>query len=121
PPPSSTAAASTTPTPTPTPTSTPPPPTTPTGLAVMFSSSPGSTFTSSTVTFQWSAGSATGYALIIGSSPGGADIYVSNVLHVLSATVNNIPTDGRNIYVRLYSQVNNSWTFNSYTYTAFNS
>src|SRR4029077_5202968 len=45
----------------------------------------------------------------------------SGQLHVLSATVNNIPTDGRTIYVTLYSLVNNSWIFNHYTYAAFNS
>jgi Chitobiase/beta-hexosaminidase C-terminal domain len=102
-------------TPTPTPTATPPS----TGPAVMLSPPPGSTFTSSTVTFQWSAGSATAYSLIIGSSPGAGDIYVAGNLHGLSTTVNNIPTDGRNVYVALYSQVNNSWTSNSYTYKAF--
>ena len=85
----------------------------------MLSPLPGSTFTSSSVTFQWSAGSATAYGLLVGSSQGGADIYISGVLHVLSVTVNNIPTDGRTVYVRLYSQVNGSWVYNSYTYTAF--
>ena len=84
----------------------------------MLSPPPGSTFTSSSVTFQWSAGSATAYGLLVGSSPNGSDIYSSTALHVLSITVNNIPTDGRTIYVRLYSQVNNSWVFNSYTYKA---
>src|SRR5438445_1756008 len=103
-------------TPTPTPTPTP----APTGPAVMLNPPPGSTFTSSSVTFQWSAGSATGYVLTLGNSPGGVDIYYSTQLHVLSTTVNNIPTDGRTVYVRLYSQVNNSWLSNSYTYKAFN-
>jgi hypothetical protein len=84
----------------------------------MLTPTPGSTFTSSSVTFTWSAGSATAYGLMVGSSPGGADIYYSTQLHVRSVTVNNIPTDGRTIYVRLYSQVNNSWVFNSYTYKA---
>jgi hypothetical protein len=86
----------------------------------MLSPSPGSTFTSSTVTFQWSAGSATGYMLSVGSSPGAIDIYFSGIVQTTSGTVNNIPTDGRNIYVTLYSQVNNSWVSNSYTYNAFN-
>ena len=84
----------------------------------MLSPTPGSTFTSSSVTFSWSAGSATAYFLFVGSSQNGADIYNSGVVHVLSATVNNIPTDGRTIYVTLGSQVNGSWTTNKYTYTA---
>ncbi len=100
------------PTPTPTPL--------PTGPAVMLNPPPGSTFNSSSVTFQWSAGSATAYALTVGSSQNGLDIYYSSQLHVLSTTVNNIPTDGRTVYVRLVSQVNNSWVSNYYTYKAFN-
>jgi hypothetical protein len=107
-------------TPTPTPTATPTPTPPPTGPAVMLTPVPGSTFTSSSVTFTWSAGSATAYGLTVGSSAGGTDIYVSSQLHTLSQTVNNIPTDGRTVYVRLYSQVNNSWVSNSYTYKAFN-
>jgi hypothetical protein len=85
----------------------------------MVSPVPGSTFGSSSVTFQWSAGSATAYVLTLGSSQNGGDIYVSNVLHVTSATVNNIPTDGRTVYVTLYSQVNGTWLSNTYTYKAF--
>jgi hypothetical protein len=113
-----------TPTATPTPSSTPVPTATPTptpasGPAVMISPAPGSTFSGSTVTFQWTAGSATAYGLTVGSSSGSADVYASSVLHTLSQTVTNIPTDGRTIYVRLYSQVNDSWTSNSYTYKAF--
>ena len=110
-----------TPTPTPTPTATPPstPTPTPTGAAVMLSPPPGSTFTSSSVTFSWSAGSATAYFLFVGSSLYGADIYNSGIVTVHSKTLNNIPTDGRTIYVTLGSKVNGSWTFNSYTYKAF--
>jgi hypothetical protein len=85
----------------------------------MLSPSPGSTFTSSTVTFSWSAGSATAYALLVGSSLHGTDIYNSGSVTVRSKTVNNIPIDGRTIYVTLASQVNGSWSSNDYTYTAF--
>jgi len=112
--------ATATPTPTPSPTATPTPAPT-SGAAVMISPSPGSTFTSSSVTFTWSAGTATAYFLLVGSSPHGADIHNSGTVTVHSTTVNNIPTDGRTIYVTLGSQVNGSWTSNSYTYTAFNS
>lgn len=62
---------------------------------------------------------ATAYFLLVGSSPHGADIYNSGVVTVHSTTVNNVPTDGRTIYVTLGSQVNRSWTANDYTYTAF--
>ena len=82
---------------------------------------PGSTFSSSSVTFNWTAGSATNYALLVGSSLYGHDIYSSGVINALSATVNNIPTDGRTIYVTLASNVSGSWTSNNYTYTAVTS
>ena len=85
----------------------------------MLNPAPGSTFTSSSVTFQWSAGSATSYYLFVGSSPGRADIYNSGIVQGHSATVDNMPTDARTIYVKLGSQVNGSWTYVNYTYTAF--
>jgi hypothetical protein len=110
----STATATATPTVTVTPTATPS-----SGPAVMLSPPPGSTFTSSTVTFNWSAGSATAYLLVLGSSVNSADIYNSGQVTVLSKTVNNIPTDGRTIYVTLGSKVSGSWVTNRYTYTAF--
>ena len=116
--PTPTATPTATPTPTPTPTVTPTP-TPATGAAVMSNPPPGSTFTSSSVTFTWRAGSATAYFLFVGSSLHGADIYNSGLVTVLSKTVNNIPTDGRTIYVTLGSQVNGSWSTKDYTYTAF--
>jgi hypothetical protein len=117
----------TTPTPTPTATPTPTPTVTPTatptptpgsGPAVMVSPAPGSTFSGSTVTFQWTAGSATAYALTLGSSTRTIDIYNSGTIHTTSVTVNGIPTDGRTVYATLYSQVNNNWVSTIYTYTA---
>src|SRR5207244_4255659 len=81
----------------------------------------GSTFSSSSVTFSWTAGGATNYVLLVGSSLYGHDIYSSGVTNALSATVNNIPIDGRTIYVTLASNVSGSWTSNNYTYTAVTS
>ena len=86
--------------------------------AEMLSPSPGSTLSSSSVTFTWSAGGATAYWLLVGNSPSQGDIYISGQITALSATVNNIPTDGRTIYVLLASLVNGSWNVSNYTYTA---
>jgi uncharacterized protein (DUF1800 family) len=72
------------------------------------------------VTFQWTAGSATAYALTLGSTARTVDIYSSNVLSTTSVTVSNIPTDGRTVYATLYSQVSNSWISKLYTYKASN-
>jgi hypothetical protein len=85
----------------------------------MLSPPPGSTFSSSSVTFTWSAGSATSYFLFVGSALHKADIYNSGVVTVQSKTVSNIPADGRTIYVTLGSQVNGTWFTKDYTYTAF--
>jgi hypothetical protein len=113
-----------TPTPTPTPGGTPTPTATPTpppnGASVMLNPPPGSTFTSSSVTFTWSAGTASSNFLLVGSSLHTADIYNSGTVTVQSKTVSSIPTDGRTIYVTLASQVSGSWSANDYTYTAFN-
>src|SRR5207302_892662 len=109
--PTSTATPTPTPKPTAAPTATPTPTPTP-SPAVMLSPQPGSTFTSSSVTFSWSAGSATAYALLLGNSTGSSDIYNSGMGSALSANVNQMPTDGRTIYVSLYLRVNNSWVSN---------
>jgi hypothetical protein len=114
------------PSPTPTPTATPSPTPTPTatpgnGAGDITSPTPGSTFTSSTVTFTWSPGTATSYYLFVGNSLHTADIYNSQTTTANSKTVSNIPTDGRTIYVSLGSQVNGTWVTKDYTYKAFNS
>ena len=106
-----TATASPSPTITPSPTPKPSP-------GQMLNPVPGSTLGSSTVTFNWSAGTATTYSLQIGSSPGMSDIYSSGSITSPSATVNHLPTNGRTIYVSLWSLVNKAWSGNKYTYTA---
>jgi len=50
-------------------------------------------------------------------SPGGYDLYVSVINHT-SATVKDIPVNGKTIYARLYSIVNGVTYYNDYTYTA---
>jgi hypothetical protein len=88
--------------------------------AVMLSPANGSTFNSSTVTFTWSSGTgAVAYWLYVGSSPGAQDIYSAGQGTSLSGTVSGIPTDGRTIYVTLWSFICGSWQGNAYTYQAF--
>ena len=121
--PTPTASATATPTPTPsapasaTPTATPTPSP---GVVQMLSPLAGSTFTSSSVTFSWSAGSATAYALLVGNSPNGSDIYNSGIVRSQTVTV-SVPTDGRAIFVTLAYQVSGSWRLINYTYNAFSS
>ena len=82
---------------------------------------PGSTFTGTTVTFNWSAGSgSTAYWLDIGNVAGGNQYYQSgNLGNVLTTTASGLPSDGSMVYVTLYSYVGGNWLANAYTYTAF--
>ncbi len=70
--------------------------------------------------FQWTAGSATQYALTLGSNPKGFDIYSSSQISALSAAVMNLPADSRTVYAAVYSKVGNTWVNNDYTYPTFN-
>ncbi len=89
---------------------------------IMQTPTPGSTFTSSTETFTWSAGAgASSYWLDVGSTPGGNQYSQSgNLGNVLTTTVSGLPTDGSTIYATLYSLIGGNWVGNSYTYYALN-
>jgi hypothetical protein len=88
--------------------------------AQITSPTPGSTFSSSSATFAWNIGSGVAdYWLYVGNSAGAYDIYGGEQGTALSHTVSGIPTDGRTIYVRLWSNLNSGWQYNEYTYTAF--
>ncbi len=82
----------------------------------------GSTLTSSSVTFNWTAGTgATAYWLDVGSTVGGNQYSQSgNLGNVLTTTVNGLPTNGSTVYVTLYSLVSGQWLSNPYSYTAYN-
>jgi hypothetical protein len=101
--------------PAPSPTPTPPS----ARLAQMLSPAAGATLPSSSVAFNWSAGKASTYKVFVGNSLGAADIYDSGTLSVHSIIVNNIPTNGATIYVRLFSKVNRKWKYIDYTYKAY--
>jgi CSLREA domain-containing protein len=86
-------------------------------LATLTSPAPGSTITSSSATFQWSAGAGvTNYILNLGSTgPGSHDLYTGASTTATSANVTGLPTNGLPIYVRLFSQFNGSWAqYNDY-------
>jgi kumamolisin len=95
----------------------PPPARTPSKSGEIVDPPPGSVLSSSTVTFSWTAGDATTYRLFIGSFFEGQDIFNSGPVSDHSATVTNIPTDGRTIFVRLASFVQGAPP-QDYTYTA---
>jgi hypothetical protein len=85
--------------------------------ARMFSPSPSSTLTNSTVTFSWSAASnAQQYWIWIGKTAGGYDIYNQGQALKTSATISGLPADGSTIYVRLFTTLNGQWQWNDYIY-----
>lgn len=85
--------------------------------AQMVSPAPGSLLTSASTTFAWDSGiGATQYALWIGNNVGGSDLYAKSETGLSDTVV--LPTDGRTIYVTLWSMVNGTWNTKSYTYTA---
>ena len=69
-------------------------------------------------TFAWSAGSvnAQAYWLDIGSAPGGNNIYQSGLLHTLMTTVTDLPNNGTEIAVTLWTEINGQWYYNQYGY-----
>ncbi len=85
----------------------------------MISPAPGSTLPGSAVTFQWSQGEGVQqFWLMIGLWPGGNTLYSADQGLLTSAPVSGLPVDGRTIYVRLWSYIDNQWVFNDYQYKA---
>jgi hypothetical protein len=87
--------------------------------AVIVSPAPGSTLTSGSVTFAWTASDVAGtqYQLQIGTNGQGThNIYVSPTLTGTSVTV-NVPTTGGTLYVALSQGTTGPWKYTPYTYT----
>jgi hypothetical protein len=81
----------------------------------------GTVFKSATRTFTWDTGTnATGYWLFVGSTPGAYDIFSADLGLATSKTITTLPTDGRTIYLTLFSMINGEWHSNQYVYTAVN-
>ena len=88
--------------------------------AAIISPTPGTTLGSSSVTLTWNAGTGVSqYWLHIGNTFAGNDLYNQSQGTNLSVAVGGLPTDGRTLYVRLWSLIGGAWQFNDYTYTAF--
>jgi hypothetical protein len=70
-----------------------------------------------TAEFIWDAPlAARSYDLLIGTSgPGSTDIRASNVVNVNRLVLNNLPSDSRKIYVRLWTFTNN-WAYTDYEF-----
>jgi hypothetical protein len=89
------------------------------GLAELTTPAPGSTLTAATVAFEWTGGTGVShYYLWIGNAQGTSDIASQDRGTNLTGTVLGLPTDGRALYVRLWSLVGPAWQPHDYTYTA---
>jgi len=85
--------------------------------AAITSPANGSTLTSASTTFNWTASvGATSYYLWIGTTPGGYDLANLGPFTGTSATV-NLPTSGAAIHVRLWTWINGTPLDNDYAYT----
>jgi subtilisin family serine protease len=83
-----------------------------TGTPTITSPAPGSTLPGASVTFQWTANGAPvlEWWLTIGTSLGASNIYNSGSLGTgLSRTVNGLPTNGGQLFVRLYFRLGRGW------------
>lgn len=89
--------------------------------ALMTGPANATTLPGASTTFSWGGGvGVTQYALWIGSSPAAYDLWASAEGLATSRTVNTLPTDGRKLYVTLYSYLAGVWQAASYQYTAAN-
>jgi hypothetical protein len=78
---------------------------------------PGSALSGSSVTFTWSAVSgAVVYWLNIGTVAGGTNLYNQSEGLLTSQIVTGLPTDGSNIYVRLWTGTTSGYQYNDYIF-----
>lgn len=88
---------------------------------VLTSPTPGSTLTSSSAMFIWTAAGSgnQGYWLFLGTEGvGSKNLHDSGQQTATSATFSNLPTDGATIYARVYTRYNGVLVYNDYTYKA---
>ena len=86
--------------------------------AVMLSPTPGSTLTTSTVTFFWQPNDGTQFHLYVGTTGVGSnELYSTNVGTATHTTVTYLPANSAPLYVRLWSLIAGAWTYRDYTYT----
>lgn len=92
----------------------------PPAKATMTSPAAGSTLAGTSVTFNWTAGTAvTRYYLMAGLWRGGNTLFNQDMNAAQTATVSGLPSDGRKVYVRLFSYINEAWQSNDYEYNSY--
>ena len=85
--------------------------------AILITPLPATTLSSANVTFTWSQGTGvTAYMLTAGSAVGSNNYYTSGVTTSTFANATGLPTNGKTVHVRLYSQINGAWQSADYAY-----
>ena len=81
---------------------------------------PGIKLPGASQTFWWTNVGATNHYVYVGNSLGAHDIgiYPSAGTTDRSTNVDKLPTDGRILYIRLYSAIGGAWYWHDYTYEA---
>ena len=87
-------------------------------VAQLVSPAPGSTLSGPTVTLTWSGKGARLYWVSMGTAPGRWDLHNASAGTANSAQVVRLPTDGRTLYVRLWSWTGAQWQWRDYTLRA---
>ncbi len=79
---------------------------------------PSSKLSGTSVTFDWNPGNiATNFEFWVGTlGIGTANLYNSGQTGATSATVSDLPSNGKTVYIRLYSLINGAWQYTDYTY-----
>lgn len=89
--------------------------------ATITSPTSGSMLSGADVTFQWNAApGAMLYQLWVGNSPGAYDVGYFPAAGTMgtSTAATGLPTDGRTLYVRLWTAFDSGYQFNDYMFTA---
>ena len=88
--------------------------------ASLTSPAPGARLAGSSQDFSWTDAGASLYQVFVGTSVGAYDIgyYPQAGTRQTSTTVTGLPTDGRTLYVRLYSSVGGVYYSRDYVFTA---
>jgi N-acetylneuraminic acid mutarotase len=84
------------------------------------SPTPASTLAGSSATFSWSGGTGVSeYELWVGTAGvGSSNLNYPGLTTSESETVTGLPTNGKTLYVRLYSKIDGIWVYQDYAYTA---
>ena len=91
----------------------------PNSSAAMTSPQPGATLPGATASFAWTLPrDASEVFLYVGNSAGANDLWGGSLGTRTNVTFSGLPTDGRSIWLRLWTRTQSGWVFADYNYRA---